>query len=53
MRDKRGVYRVLWGAGRKETLGRHRRRRDDNITIDSQEVGWGATNWIALTQSRG
>jgi len=30
---------------RKRPLGRHRRRREDNIKMDLQEVGWGA--WTA------
>jgi hypothetical protein len=37
-----GVYRIL--VGRPEgrgPLGRHRRRWEDNIKMDLQEVGWG------------
>jgi len=41
-----------WGTARKEKLGRHKRRRDDNIKIDPQQVGWGGTDWIYLVQDR-
>ena len=33
-------------------FGRPRRRWEDDIKIDLQEVGWGGMNWIALTQVR-
>jgi hypothetical protein len=41
------AYRVLVGRpeGRRP-LGRPRRRWEDNIKMDIQEVGWGA--WIGL-----
>ena len=42
-----------WGTKRNEKVGRHRRRRDDNIKIDPQEVGWGGTDSIAVTQNKG
>jgi len=34
----------------KRTLGRPRRRWDDNIKIDLQEVGCGGMDWIELAQ---
>jgi hypothetical protein len=38
----RGVYRVLvWKHEGKRPLGRTRRRWDDNIKMDIQEVVWG------------
>ena len=42
MGERRGVYRVLVGkpAG-KRPLGRPRRRWEDNIRMDLQEVGCG------------
>jgi hypothetical protein len=42
MGEKRGAYRILVGTpeGRRP-LERHRRRREDNIKMDLQEVGWG------------
>jgi hypothetical protein len=42
MGENRGVSRVLVGKpGGKRPLGRPRRRWEDNIKIDLQEVGWG------------
>jgi hypothetical protein len=40
---KGGIHIVLVGKpeGKRE-LGRHRRRWEDNIKLDLQEVGWGA-----------
>jgi hypothetical protein len=42
MGEKRGAYRILVGRpeGRR-SLGRPRRRWEDNITMDLEEVGWG------------
>jgi hypothetical protein len=47
MREGRGAYRVLVGRpeGRRP-LGRPRRRWEDNIKMDLQEMGWGA--WTGL-----
>ena len=36
----------------KKPLGRPRRRWEDNIKMDFQEVGCGAMNWIELAQGR-
>jgi hypothetical protein len=33
-------------------LGRPRRRWEDNITMDLQEVGCGGMDWIGLAQDR-
>jgi hypothetical protein len=53
MEEGRGVYRVLVGKhGGKRALGRHRRRWEDNIKMDLQEVECGGTNWIELAQDR-
>ena len=42
MRKRRGVYRVLVGkSAGKRPLGRPRRRWEDNIKMDLQEVGCG------------
>jgi hypothetical protein len=47
----RGVYRVLIGKPEGKTLlGRPRRRWEDNVKIDLQEVGCG--EWIGLAQDR-
>jgi hypothetical protein len=52
MGEKRGAYRILVGRpeGRRP-LGRPRRRWDDNIKTDLQEVEWGM-DWIELAQDR-
>ena len=53
MGEGRGVYRVLVGKpGGKRQLGRPRRRWEDNITMDLQEVGCGGRDWIELAQDR-
>jgi hypothetical protein len=42
MEERRGVYRVLVRKPEgKRPLGRSRRRWEDNIKMDLQEVGWG------------
>jgi hypothetical protein len=53
MEDRRGACRVLVGKpeGRRP-LGRFGRRREDNIKMDLQDVGWGSTDWIDLSQDR-
>jgi hypothetical protein len=53
MGEGRGVYRVLVGKHEgKRQLGRHRRRWEDNIRMDFQEVGCGCEDWIGLAQDR-
>jgi hypothetical protein len=53
MREGRGVYRVLVGKPEgKRPLRRPRRRWEDNIKMDLQEVGCGVMDWIDLTQDR-
>ena len=34
-------------------LGRPRRRWEDNIKVDLQEVEWGGMGWIDMAQNRG
>jgi len=47
------VSRVLVGKPeRKRQLGRPRRRREDKIKMDLQEVGRGGMEWIELAQDR-
>jgi hypothetical protein len=53
MGECRGVYKVLVGKPEgKKTLGRPRRRWEDNIKMDLQEVGCGVVDWIELWFSR-
>jgi len=47
------VYRVLVGIpGGKRPLGRPRRRWENNIKMDLQEVRCGDMDWIKLAQDR-
>jgi hypothetical protein len=47
------VYRILVGKPeRKRPLGRPRRKWEDNIMMDLQEVGCRGIDWIGLTQDR-
>jgi hypothetical protein len=50
--EKRGAYRILVGRSEgRRPLGRPRRRWENNIKMDLQDVGWGM-NWIELAQDR-
>jgi hypothetical protein len=43
------AYRVLVGRPEgKRPIERSRRKWEDNIKMDLQEVGWGDNDWIAL-----
>ena len=52
MGDRRGVYRVLVGKPEvKGSVGRPRRRWEDNIKMDLQEVGCGVrmgSSWLRI-----
>ena len=48
----RGVCRVLVGKPEGRPLGIPRRRWEDNIKMDLQEVGCGGMDWIDLAQDR-
>jgi len=53
MGERRGIYRVLvWKSEGKRPLGRPRRRWEDNIKMDLQEVGCRIMDWIELAQDR-
>jgi hypothetical protein len=40
-------------SGGKRTLGRSRRRCEDNIKMDLGAIGWRGMDWIDLAQDRG
>jgi hypothetical protein len=49
--ERRGVHRVLVGSEGKRPLGRPRRRCENNIKMDLQEVGESG-DWMELAQDR-
>jgi hypothetical protein len=53
MGEDRGVYRLLVGKPEgKRPLGRPRRRWENNIKMDLQEVGGSHGDWKELAQDR-
>jgi hypothetical protein len=51
--ERRVTYIVFLGKLEcKKPLGRPRRRWEDNIKLDLQEVECGGMNWIELAQDR-
>jgi len=53
MGERRGVYWVLVGKHEgKRPLGRPRRRWEDTIKTDLQEVGCEGMDWIDMAQDR-
>jgi hypothetical protein len=53
MGEVRGAYNILVGRpeGRR-SLGRPRRRWEDNIGMDLREIGFGDVDWINLARDR-
>ena len=53
MEEGRGVHKVLVGKPEgKRPLGRPRRKWEENIKMDLQEVGRGCGDWMELPQDR-
>ena len=53
MAERKRLHRVLVGKPEgKRPLGRSRRRWEDNIKMDLQEVGGGCGDWLKLAQDR-
>ena len=53
MEEGWGVHKVLVGKpDGKRPLGRPRRRWEDNIKMDLEEVGRGCVDWMELAQDR-
>jgi hypothetical protein len=51
--ERKGVYRFLVGKPEgKRPLRRPKRRWEDDIKMDLQEVGCGGMDWIELAQDR-
>ena len=51
MEEGRGAHKVLVGKPEgKKPLGIPRRRWEDNIKMDLQEVGRGCGDWMGLAQ---
>jgi hypothetical protein len=43
---------IWWGNLREEPFGKLRRRSEDGIKMDLQEVGWGGMDGIDLAEDR-
>ena len=53
MEEVRSAFKILTGKPTgKRPLGRPRRRWEDNIRIDLEEVGINEGNWVDLAQDR-
>ena len=50
MEEGRSAFKILTG---KRRLGRPRRRWEDTIRMDLEEIGINAGNWVDLAQNRG
>jgi hypothetical protein len=48
------VHTAFWWGDltERDPLGRPRRRWEDNIKMDLQEVGWGGVDWIDMAHVR-
>jgi hypothetical protein len=47
--ERRSAYRKLEGKG---PLGIRRRRWEDNVKMELQDVGWEGMDWMDLAESR-
>ena len=53
MEEGKGVFKILTGIPTgKRPLGKPRRRWEDNIRMDLEEIGISAGNWVDSTQDR-
>ena len=53
MEEGRSAFKILSGKPTvKRPLGRPRRRWEDNIRMDLQEIGINAGNWVDSAQDR-
>ena len=52
MEEGRSAFKILTGKSTgKRPLGRPRRRWEDNIRMDLEEIGISAGNWVDSTQA--
>ena len=53
MQERRSAFKILTGKPTgKRPLGRPRRRWEDNIRMDLEEIGTNAGNWVNSVQDR-
>ena len=53
MEEGRSVFKIFIGKPTgKKRLGRPRRRREDNIRMDLEEIGMNSGNWVDSAQDR-
>ena len=53
MEEGRSAFKILTALSTgKRPLGRHRRRWEDNIRMDLEEIGNNAGNWVDSAQDR-
>ena len=53
MEEGRSAFKILTGKPTgKRSLGRPRRRWEDNIKMDLEEIGISAENWVDSAQDR-
>ena len=51
--ESRSAFKILTGKPKeKRPLGRPRRRWEDNIRVDLEEIGINAGNWVDSAQDR-
>ena len=53
VKEGRSAFKILTGTRTgKGSLGRPRRKWEDNIRIDLKEIGISTRNWVGSTQDR-
>ena len=50
MGERRGAYKILVEKPERRSLGRTRRRWEDNIKVDLKQVVRGASRWMDLAE---
>ena len=52
MEEGRSAFKLLTGKPGKRPLGRPRRRWEDNIRMNLEEIGINVGNWVDSAQNR-